>query len=523
MNLLLFLLSIITVSVGIHSVRCADSQNKTKLIIIGAGPSGLAAATKLITDGVDEFIILEAENRIGGRVYNLPYEGDTFIDMGAQWVHGQEGNPVYQMAKEHQLVKEECPTFSGVLCFNSSREPVDKELASKLLKTMFDVVESQDEDSVRDMSNYNGSLGDFVLERVRTQLSNNASLSHLLSSPRFEELVEYFGKYENSVDGSDSWFQTSAKGLAQYESLKGCNNVEWKKGGYGNVIKLLLKQLPGQTPIDLSKNLHLNKEVTSINWSEPNSIIVNCSDGTSYTGDRVLVTVSLGVLKNRTDLFEPTLPSWKKDAIEGLFFGSDAKIFLRFPNKWWPDEVEGFNLFWTHQDEKTLFKEIGGVDGRPWVMDVYGFYTNSEDPQTLLGWVSGPSARYMESLTDDQVILDSTKLLRHFLSSNYTIPDPIRLVRSSWYSNPHFKGSYSCRSLETEAKNTSAAELGAPVVNGEGKPVLLFAGEATNPKHYSTVHGAIETSPSEMTPPMRTCLHLPPHLYSPEYTSVQQR
>uniref|UniRef100_A0A8D8W156 Spermine oxidase n=2 Tax=Cacopsylla melanoneura TaxID=428564 RepID=A0A8D8W156_9HEMI len=497
MNLLLFLLSIITVSaVGIHSVRCADSQNKTKLIIIGAGPSGLAAATKLITDGVDEFIILEAENRIGGRVYNLPYEGDTFIDMGAQWVHGQEGNPVYQMAKEHQLVKEECPTFSGVLCFNSSREPVDKELASKLLKTMFDVVESQDENSVRDMSNYNGSLGDFVLERVRTQLNNNASLSHLLSSPRFEELVEYFGKYENSVDGSDSWFQTSAKGLAQYESLKGCNNVEWKKGGYGNVFKLLMKQLPGQTQIDLSNKILLNKEVTKINWTDPNVVLVECADGTSYTGDKVLITVSLGVLKTKPDLFVPQLPSWKTNAIENVFFGTLDKIFLRFPHKWWPagvGEFTGLNFVWTKHDEETLFKEVGGVDDRPWVIDITGFYTNTEDPLTLLGWISGPSARYMETLTDTQVGIDTMKLLRHFFS-NSSIPEPTRVVKSTWNSNPHFKGSYSSRSLKTERANTSQSELAKPVINTRGDRVaLMFAGEATNPTHYGTVHGAVET------------------------------
>uniref|UniRef100_A0A8D8UXT0 Spermine oxidase n=1 Tax=Cacopsylla melanoneura TaxID=428564 RepID=A0A8D8UXT0_9HEMI len=494
--------SLVAIIVGavISSVQCTESSSPNNyeynLIIIGAGPSGIAAATQLVTDGIEtDFIILEAQDRIGGRVHTVPYDGNTSIDMGAQFIDGQVGNPVYKMAKEHNLTVEGCEDMSGFHFYNSSGDPMD---ANDSLK-FWEMVEGSMYGN-KEMKQYNGSLGDYVWEKMRTDLAKNASLSHMLSSPRFEQLLNYFGKFENAVDASDSWFETSARGIAQYDQLDGCpGGVQWKKGGYGNVIKLLLKQLPGQTPIDLSKNLHLNKEVTSINWSEPNSIIVNCSDGTSYTGDRVLVTVSLGVLKNRTDLFEPTLPSWKKDAIEGLFFGSDAKIFLRFPNKWWPDEVEGFNLFWTHQDEKTLFKEIGGVDGRPWVMDVYGFYTNSEDPQTLLGWVSGPSARYMESLTDDQVMLDSTKLLRHFLSSNYTIPDPIRLVRSSWYSNPHFKGSYSCRSLETEAKNTSAAELGAPVVNGEGKPVLLFAGEATNPLHYATVHGAIETGwPSQI-------------------------
>ncbi|KAL1456181.1 hypothetical protein WDU94_000928 [Cyamophila willieti] len=342
MKFQLFFLTII-ISVGVNSVRCSDSQNKSKLIIIGAGSSGIAAATKLVAEGFEDFIILEAENRIGGRVHTIPYEGDASIDMGAQWVHGQEGNPVFQMAKEHQLVKEECPSYSGIMLVNSSRVPMDKDVDHKLLKMMDEIINEHDEDMLK----YNGSLGDYVLDKLRATLNNNASLSHYLSSPRFEESFEFFGKFENSVDGSDSWFQTSAKGVAKYDLLKGCNVVVWKKGGYGNVLKLLLKQLPGQTPIDLGKKLILNKEVNKINWSDPSNILVESADGTIYTGEKVLITVSLGVLKTRPDLFVPPLPSWKKDAIEGLFFGSDAKIFLRFPHKWWPDEVEGFSLFWT--------------------------------------------------------------------------------------------------------------------------------------------------------------------------------
>lgn len=35
--------------------------------------------------------------------------------------------------------------------------------------------------------------------------------------------------------------------------------------------------------------------------------------------------------------------------------------------------------------------------------------------------------------------------------------------------------------------------LSQPVTNSAGKVALLFAGEATHPHYYSTVHGAIES------------------------------
>ncbi|KAL1456238.1 hypothetical protein WDU94_000983, partial [Cyamophila willieti] len=383
MKLLLFLVT--TIVAGISVIHCTESgPNKAKLIIIGAGPSGIAAATRLVTNGEEDFIILEAENRIGGRVHTVPYEGDTSIDMGAQFIDGQIGNPIWEMALEHNLASNEsCEEIKKVVFFNSSGEPIDQKDSHTLWAIVDDSMYANDD---KEMENYNGSLGDYVWEKVRKELANNASLSHLLSSPRFEQMLDYFGKVENTVDASDSWFETSAKGVALYDELEGCpGGVQWKKGGYGNILKLLMKQLPGQTPIDLSKKIILNKEVSKINWSDPNSVIIECADGTSYTGEKVLITVSLGVLKTKPNLFVPQLPDWKTNAIENVHFGTLNKIFLRFPHKWWPDDLIGINLVWTKHDEETLFKEVGGVDGRPWVNDISGFYVGTEDPLTLLG------------------------------------------------------------------------------------------------------------------------------------------
>lgn len=52
------------------------SQNLNKVIIIGAGAAGIAAATKLLKNNFNNFIILEAENRIGGRIQTTPFGGN---------------------------------------------------------------------------------------------------------------------------------------------------------------------------------------------------------------------------------------------------------------------------------------------------------------------------------------------------------------------------------------------------------------------------------------------------------------
>lgn len=65
--------------------------------------------------------------------------------------------------------------------------------------------------------------------------------------------------------------------------------------------------------------------------------------------------------------------------------------------------------------------------------------------------------------------------------------------RSKWHANPHFNGSYSYYSLKSNALEVTAEILAEPIVNELGEPLIQFAGEATNDKHYACVHSAIET------------------------------
>lgn len=62
---------------------CANNMNK-KIVIIGAGASGIACGTKLMSNGFRNIVILEGENRIGGRIHTIPF-GKNVVDLGAQW------------------------------------------------------------------------------------------------------------------------------------------------------------------------------------------------------------------------------------------------------------------------------------------------------------------------------------------------------------------------------------------------------------------------------------------------------
>lgn len=74
-----------------------------------------------------------------------------------------------------------------------------------------------------------------------------------------------------------------------------------------------------QLAVPVDANVKYKKEVTCIKWKNlPEAkVMVECSDGTWYTADHAVVTVSLGVLKDKAQsLFCPALPPQKLNAIK---------------------------------------------------------------------------------------------------------------------------------------------------------------------------------------------------------------
>ena len=76
--------------------ECSTSVEKCRVVIIGAGASGLYCAHLLANQRVDDVVVLESRDRIGGRIHSVEHEftsmpGETksvAVDNGAAWVHG---------------------------------------------------------------------------------------------------------------------------------------------------------------------------------------------------------------------------------------------------------------------------------------------------------------------------------------------------------------------------------------------------------------------------------------------------
>lgn len=110
----------------------------------------------------------------------------------------------------------------------------------------------------------------------------------------------------------------------------------------------------GQVPVRLSEGLdvRLDQPVAAITRAKAEdgsattgakttneNIHIECHDGTVYDCSAAIVTVPLGVLKNRQIRFTPPLPEWKEKAIQHLGFGLLNKLVLVFEKPFWDTTV----------------------------------------------------------------------------------------------------------------------------------------------------------------------------------------
>jgi spermine oxidase len=155
------------------------------------------------------------------------------------------------------------------------------------------------EDYKDDLKTYRGSLGDFIVGKFRDLLNtdDHKDIDRTLAF----QFLDFFHKYENSIEASDTWFDTSGQGYLHYWDCDGDRLLNWKDKGYRTIFDLLAKRIPDPSKaLPIESRVLLNKTVTNIAWSRPEQLArVFCADGSVIDADHVIVTVSLGVLKEK--------------------------------------------------------------------------------------------------------------------------------------------------------------------------------------------------------------------------------
>src|SRR5271168_5631337 len=77
----------------------AAFRSEVDVAVIGAGAAGIGAARRLVDEGSVAVLVLEARDRVGGRVHTIEPAGFP-LDRGAEWLHSADRNPLSPIARD---------------------------------------------------------------------------------------------------------------------------------------------------------------------------------------------------------------------------------------------------------------------------------------------------------------------------------------------------------------------------------------------------------------------------------------
>uniref|UniRef100_A0A8C2GPE5 [histone-H3]-N(6),N(6)-dimethyl-L-lysine(4) FAD-dependent demethylase n=1 Tax=Cyprinus carpio TaxID=7962 RepID=A0A8C2GPE5_CYPCA len=258
-----------------------ESQHN-KVLVIGAGAAGLAAARQLQNFGM-QVVVLEARERIGGRVWDDASLGVT-VGCGAQIVNGCVNNPIALMCEQLGLRMHTL----GVRCelIQEGGRVTDPALDKRMdfhFNAVLDAVSEWRKDKSQSQD---APLGEKIQEVYKTFLQESG-----LQFTDLEEKVLHFH----------------------------LSNLEYACGSTLN-------------------------QVQHVDYSGE-GVTVTSRCGSRWSAQKVLVTVPLALLQKNVIGFSPPLPDRKLKAIHSLGVGVIEKVALQFPTRFWDSKIQGADYF----------------------------------------------------------------------------------------------------------------------------------------------------------------------------------
>jgi monoamine oxidase len=418
-----------------------ESPFKGKVIVIGAGASGIYAAHLLMKQGVD-VTILEASNRIGGRMMANTAFADFPIELGAEEIHGKR-SVLYDLASfisPENLVEHEGKDFYWMnnLLRDEQNLISQSEYAGEV-ETMFQLI-----DSLGTYPEENKLLSQYIVDFP------------LISSlhPIVNALVaNEYGSSNNRI-GMLALKEAEA-GYSSGDDSFGLNGIS-----YWQLFEYAFSDAIGKVIRD--------EAVQTIDYSGT-SVRIKSIHGSEYFADRVLVTIPLAMLKNNSIEFQPSLPSVKLEAIQSIEMGNGIKITLKFTSPFWEPNT----------------RSILGASVVPeyWVANA----DKTSNGNYLTAFIMGESADYIATLSENEAILALlSELSTLYPNGNVQSLYSGEFLYKNWADEPYIGGAYSYPSINSAGQREN---LAASV-----SKKLFFAGEATNYNgHLATVHGAMES------------------------------
>ena len=425
------------------------------VIIIGAGPAGLACASRLQDHGID-CVILEASNRVGGRAYtNYDFADGLPLEQGALMIHGRHV-VTQSWVRELGLHARRFRTTQRAV-FSISRRLA---FSPYLVLPFHPVFGSR--------AFYEGAyrIPRLLRDYRGPDLSFGRFLEQSGASPGGRSFASLLHCHTYAADPDQLGVLGPAQEDGRASEEFGYNNYQVVEG-YSELMRRKAATL--RVPI------LFRRRVTDVRRKEARVEVHTIDPHTGgligFRGRAAVVTVSLGVLKAGDIVFDPPLPDEKRRAIEALAFGQAITVHLRFRSDSVPSRVRKAVLLWG--ETPSSFLRLG----RP-----------SDGRHTYLSaFTTGREAMRRAGTTDSEILTATIEELQSILPEGMRLGPAECCGVQRWPLEPFTRGAYSFLGVGNPLSLRST--LGEPV-----DQMLFFAGEATNDHGESaTVHGAIET------------------------------
>jgi monoamine oxidase len=403
--------------------------------VIGAGAAGLAAAA-VLTEAGQSVRVLEARDRIGGRILSkrdprLP----VAVELGAEFIQGVVPRSLSLARSARAAVVE----VNGAAYEWSDGRIV---ATAQPLRA--------------------GSLAIDRLDRFRGgDRSLQAILDQLVEEdPHLADEAKAATAWVASYDAADPAIISARALVRQHraEASISANRAFRLPLGYVAILELLRAGLGPDA-------LVVETMVDRIEW-QPGKVAIRTTSGQTYAAPRLIVTLPLPVLSGDQVTFAPALPD-KQRALRGLRMGAVIKLGLHFDEAFW----------WTHKHEQLGFVVTAGQPF-PVLWTTYPVLA-----PLLIAWSAGPSALALANLSDEQILERGLRTVQKV----FKVRSATRLQTwyvHNWQRDPLAGGAYSYVAVGGVGSQRALAQ---PVAG-----TLFFAGEATvSDGHHATVHGAL--------------------------------
>ncbi|MGW0516393.1 flavin monoamine oxidase family protein [Crossiella sp. NPDC003009] len=386
------------------------------VLVVGAGAAGLGAA-RALADAGKRVLVVEARDRIGGRLWTDRAAMPVPVELGAELVHGSRVStwPLLRRVRTRPL---------GAYI----RRTAEARWISESSRRVWHMPHGRPAHDGPVPDPLPGEDAESYLTRVGLP-RGNLPLAVLAMEADLGSLRE----------------QPAGEGVLLAEALLNGRlpDLTWREGGDFRVLGGYDQVL---APLAAGLDLRTGVVVRRVEHG-PDGVALHIADGTVLRGRRCVLTLPLGVLWAGSVEFTPPLPEDRRRALERLYPLPVAKILLEFPRPVLPKRGHAFADF--SDGPCAVWDASAGIRG----------YRG----QVVVTWAVGEAARELWALPETQRAHRALLAVRRISGR----PD-IRHTRAVWHdwaSDPFALGAYVLRP-EPAAARLVTAPLGETVAWG---------------------------------------------------------